>query len=88
MIITVNDANKLIFAADDMEVTYLNYFLTANVKMRKAPFMYEEKMYVPIDDFIQVIGGEGFYEGKNELGKEALYLVPPQKTVMDDLSEF
>ena len=45
MIITVNDANKLIFAADDMEVTYLNYFLTANVKMRKAPFMYEEKMY-------------------------------------------
>lgn len=88
IIVKVNDTNNLIFRIGDPEVAYVNYLITSSVNMGAAPFIYEDDIYVPLDAFIQVTGASGAYLGENELGKEELYLVPPQKTVLDDMARF
>ncbi len=55
------------------------------IDMKQAPKLYEEEWYVPLDAFLQLTGTDAFYCGENALGKQALYLVPPQQTVIEDL---
>lgn len=53
-----------------------------------APMMYEDEFYVPLDAFLQCTGSFSFYAGKNDMGKQELYITPPQKTVLDDMVYF
>lgn len=81
-------SNHMIFSVGDTEVAYVNYFLTASANIKRAPFRYDEKFYVPVDGFVQITGASGFYYGENELGKKDLFLMPAQRTVMDDMADF
>ena len=88
VIVEMNSAGKVIFAMGDNEACYTNYWVTGCTDMKGYPIMYEESMYVPLDAFIQITGASGFYCGTNENEKQELYIIPPQRTIMDDISEF
>ena len=50
-----------------------------------APLMYKDEFYVPLDAFLQCTGSFAFYEGENDIGKQDLYVIPPQETVLDHM---
>lgn len=60
----------------------------AIIYMGTAPIIYEDVWYVPLDAFLKVTGSDGIYNGESALEKKILKVVPPQKTVMDDIADF
>ena len=78
------------------EATYVKYinngrdnvesiFPYTHFIIENVPLMYKDEFYVPIDSFLQCTDSPAFYSGVNEDGKQDLYIIPPQRTVLDDM---
>lgn len=70
------------------EAGYQNSLFCAYLNMGQVPVIYEEEWYVPLDAFLQVTDCFAMYDEGNEFGKQNLLIVPPQRTILDDLSDF
>ena len=94
---TVRYHNSALFLkAGDSSATYTMYMSNGygdkdsiypytNFRLGNAPLMYKEEFYVPLDAFLQCTGSLAFYAGENDMGKQDLYITPPQRTVLDDM---
>lgn len=89
-------SSALYLAEKDTSATYTMYIhngykdqksIYPNVvfSLGAAPFMYKDEFYVPLDSFLQCTGSFAFYEGENDMGKQDLYIIPPQETVLDHM---
>ena len=91
--------SALLLKARNINATYVKYGYNGQGDMEtffpytafplgNAPLIHEEKFYVPLDSFLQCKGTAAFYAGENDIGKQDLYVIPPQRTVLDDLVNF
>lgn len=67
---------------------YQNSLFCAFINMGQVPVIFEEEWYVPLDAFLQVTDCFARYYEKNEYDKLDLLIVPPQRTILDDLADF
>lgn len=79
---------KIHLALNDRVAGYENDFFQAYVNMGHAPVSYEDVWYVPMDPFLKLVDADVKYGGENWLGKEECYLIPPQRTALDDIQDF
>lgn len=78
----------IFLALNDRTAGYANSLYKVYVNMAQTPILYDKYWYVPLDAFLQLTDSPCFYYGENWLGKEEMYLVPPQRTVLDDIVDF
>lgn len=87
--VTVSYHDTMIYLAlNDRTAGYYNGLFSACVNMGQSPALLGEVWYVPLDAFFALTDTMFFYDGETTMGKQELYMVPPQETVLDDLADF
>lgn len=72
----------------DNEAGYYCGPVVVSANMGLPVLAYEEEWYVPLDAFLQLTDSFFFYNGEDSFGKQKLCLVPPQRTILEDLVDF
>lgn len=79
---------NILMAPNDTAAGYTTPLYSVLIEMGRAPAIVEEKWYVPLDAFLNLTGTLQKYGTANWLGKKQLNLIPPQRTVLDDMGAF
>ena len=75
-------------ALGDPQAGYTTPLFSVIAEMRRAPVLLDQMWYVPLDEFLSLTGTIQKYGETNWLGKQQLALIPPQRTVLDDIGIF
>lgn len=75
-------------APGDPQAGYTTPLFSVMVQMGRAPVLLDKIWYVPLDEFLSLTGTLQKYGETNWLGKKQLALIPPQRTVLDDIGAF
>ena len=79
---------RLLLAQGDTAAGYTTPLYSVMVEMGRAPVILEGEWYVPLDAFLHLTGTLQKYGKANWMGKRQLNLIPPQRTVLDDIGVF
>ena len=72
----------------DLQAGYTTPLFSVMAEMGRAPVLLDQMWYVPLDEFLSLTGTIQKYGETNWLGKQQLALIPPQRTVLDDIGAF
>ena len=75
-------------ALGDPQAGYTTPLFSVMAEMGRAPVLLDQMWYVPLDEFLSLTGTIQKYGETNWLGKQQLALIPPQRTVLDDIGIF
>lgn len=75
-------------ALGDPQAGYTTPLFSVIAEMGRAPVLLDQMWYVPLDEFLSLTGTIQKYGETNWLGKQQLALIPPQRTVLDDIGIF
>ena len=75
-------------ALGDSQAGYTTPLFSVMAGMGRAPVLLDQMWYVPLDEFLSLTGTLQKYGETNWLGKKQLALIPPQRTVLDDIGAF
>ena len=75
-------------ALGDPQAGYTTPLFSVIAEMGRAPVLLDQMWYVPLDEFLSLTGTIQKYGETNWLGKQRLALIPPQRTVLDDIGIF
>ena len=75
-------------ALGDPQAGYTTPLFRVMAGMGRAPVLLDQMWYVPLDEFLSLTGTVQKYGETNWLGKQQLALIPPQRTVLDDIGAF
>lgn len=75
-------------ALGDPQAGYTTPPFSVIAEMGRAPVLLDQMWYVPLDEFLSLTGTIQKYGETNWLGKQQLALIPPQRTVLDDIGIF
>ena len=75
-------------ALGDPQAGYTTPLFSVIAEMGRAPVLLDQMWYVPLDEFLSLTGTIQKYGETNWLDKQQLALIPPQRTVLDDIGIF
>ena len=75
-------------ALGDPQAGYTTPLFSVMAGMGRTPVLLDQMWYVPLDEFLNLTGTIQKYGETNWLGKQQLALIPPQRTVLDDIGIF
>ena len=79
---------RVMLAAGDTVAGFVTPLYSILVPMGRASVVLDGKWYVPLDAFLDLTGTLQKYGETNWMGKQQLNLIPPQRTVLDDIGAF